>query len=888
MFQSSIKLLLLAFRSNWCKCLNEGVGVNMNFLKWMKANLFPKKGEKFFKLIVGLWTVVFLFLLFFISFFCYLFFIGSPSFEQLENPKYDLASFIYDVEGKVIGKYFVENREQVAYDSINPLIVKSLVNTEDIRFFEHTGVDYRALWRVGVKTLVLGEKQSGGGSTITQQLAKLLYKRPPISELSSIQQKINLVMVKLKEWVTSIKLEHNYTKEEIIAIYLNKFEFVNGAHGIQSAAKIYFGKDQKELDLSESALLIGMLQNPSFYNPVRFPSKAQKRRNEVLHRLVDNGIIDQYSIDSLLEKKVDMTSFRTVAPTEGPAPYFRNEVTKMITQLFDENGIRKPDGSLYNVFLDGLKIYTTIDLEYQLLAEQAMSEHMTWIQDRYWKVWKGKDPLRYGVNSEALKETYQDLFMKHVRESDRYQALRTVNLLSLDDDANDLQITELIIQRLIEVESGKYSWTDFQRKNKIEKVKLQKFKDLLTTENWKIVKESYLKLQEEFEREFSQKIELEVFDHRLGKKKMNMTPLDSVMYHLQHLQGGLLAVEPKSGEVRAWVGGLNFNYFKYDHCTAYRQVGSTIKPFIYATAMQTMGIKPCQTFMDMPYTIKAGEAQFKNTEEWKPNNSTENFTYNPYNLYQALLYSKNSITVKLMKEIGDVEKVRDQLDKVGMDKNKRMSNGQLAVPNLPAVCLGAIDATLFDMVGAYTVFVNDGVYSKPVIIRRIEDRYGRVIFDGFSPKQSAIDPLTSSVMLDMLQNNCKRDFTFKFKSKAGGKTGTTNDYVDGWFLGFTPNLVVGTWCGGDERFVRFTTLDDGQGFVTARPLFEKFILKLEQNSKKYDANKEFTTPDPRLKSNTNCSHFKVIRPEMERQLRAELKNAIGLRKDSILYELRVN
>lgn len=862
--------------------------LHKEILAWMNLNLFPKKGKRFYKLIVGLWALVFIGLIAVGSIFIYLFFIASPSFEQLENPKYDLASFIYDVEGKVIGKYFIENRVQVAYDSINPLLIKSLINTEDIRFFDHTGVDYKALWRVGIKTLVLGEKQSGGGSTITQQLAKLLYKRPIISEVASLKQKVSLVMIKLKEWVTSIKLEHNYTKEEIITIYLNKFEFVNGAHGIQSAARIYFNKDQQSLDLSESALLIGMLKNPSFYNPLRFPARAKKRRNEVLSKLIANGIIEKSAIDSLLDKRVDMTYFRTIAPTEGPAPYFRNEVTKMITELFDENGITKPDGSLYNVFLDGLKIYTTIDLEYQLLAEQAMSEHMTSIQDRYWKVWRGKDPLTFGVKSDALKETYKNLFMKHVRESDRYTALRLRNHSILDNEVTDVPMSELIIQRLIDIEDGKSTWADFQKKINSSNEKLQKYKDLIATNDWNRIKESFINLQIQFDKEFSQKLELEVFDHKLRKKKVSMSPLDSVMYHLQHLQGGLLAVEPKSGEVRAWVGGLNFDYFKYDHCTAFRQIGSIIKPFIYATAMQEIGVKPCQTFMDIPYTIKAGEAQFKNTEEWKPNNSTENFTYNPYNLYHGLLYSKNSITVKLMKEIGDVEKVRDQLDKVGMNKNKRMANGKLAVPNLPAVCLGAIDASLFDMVGAYTVFVNDGVYSKPVIIRRIEDRYGRVIFDGFSPKQSAIDPLTSSVMLDMLQNNCKRDFAFKFKSKAGGKTGTTNDYVDGWFLGFTPNLVVGTWCGGDERFIRFTTLDDGQGYVTARPLFEKFILKLEQKSKKYDIKKEFTSPDPKMKAITNCSHFKVIMPERERQLRAELIHATGLRRDSILYELRVN
>nr|HMS70835.1 biosynthetic peptidoglycan transglycosylase [Saprospiraceae bacterium] len=290
-----------------------------------------------------------------------------------------------------IGKYFVENREQVAYDSINPFLIKSTIAVEDARFFDHNGIDYKALWRVGIKTIIMGEKQSGGGSTITQQLAKLLYKRPEIQNLSSLKSKFTLIHIKLKEWVTAIKLEHNYTKEEILAIYLNKFEFVNGAHGIQSAARIYFNKDQKDLSIEECALLTGMLQNPSYYNPVRFSKRAKIRRNEVIQKVMAGQ--DPNIIDSLQETAIDMSRFRTQEPTEGPAPYFRNEVTKIITEIFDENGIKKPDGSPYNVYLDGLKIYTSIDLEYQSIAEEAMSDHMTWLQDRFWKFWKTRDPL---------------------------------------------------------------------------------------------------------------------------------------------------------------------------------------------------------------------------------------------------------------------------------------------------------------------------------------------------------------------------------------------------------------------------------------------------------------------------------------------------------------
>ena len=818
-----------------------------------------------------LWVITIIIAVIIFGFFIYLWNVSTPSFEELENPKFDLASVIYDEKGVVIGKYFVENREQVTYDSINTSLIKAAIAVEDVRFFDHNGIDYKALWRVGIKTIILGEKQSGGGSTITQQLAKLLYKRPEIKNLNSLRSKVSIIHIKLKEWVTAIKLEHNYTKEEILAIYLNKFEFVNGAHGIQSAARIYFNKDQKDLQIEECALLMGMLQNPSYYNPVRFSKRAKVRRNEVIQKLMAGA--DKLLIDSLKNLPIDMSRFRTQQPTEGPAPYFRNEVTKIINDIFNENGISKTDGSPYNVYLDGLKIYTSIDLEYQTIAEAAMSEHMTWLQDRFWKFWKNKDPLAYQADA-ATKIARTQNFEKHVKESDRYRNLWVKNMDILDDWPNDLDVNEKIIADLILNEN------DLPEN-------IEDYNNLVKTEYWREVKNSYAQHLLLFDSIFHQSIEMEVFDHKTKIKKVNMSPMDSVMYHLKHLQAGMLALDPKTGLVKAWVGGLDYRFFKYDHVTSVRQVGSTVKPFVYAAAMQYKGIKPCQYFTDMPYTIKPGEAKFVLSEEWKPDNSTENFTYNPYNLYHGLLYSKNSITVRLMKELGDVEILRTLLDKIGIDKDKKLLNGQLAVPNAPAVCLGAMDVSLFDMVGAYTTFVNKGVYSKPVIIQRIEDRYGRIIYNGFSPKQVAMDPLTASAISDMLQNNCKRNFSFKFKSKAGGKTGTTNDFVDGWFLGFTPSLVVGVWTGGEERYIRFTNLDDGQGFVTARPLFEKYIAALEKKSIQYDHKLNFPTPDEGMKAITNCSHYKVIYPNEERRLR-QLAEQLPEKRDSIMKVLNVN
>lgn len=784
----------------------------------------------------------------------------------MENPKYSLSSFIYDDHDSIIGKYYVENREQVEYDSINPWLVQMLVLVEDERFFQHSGIDYEALWRVAVKTLILGEKQSGGGSTISQQLAKLLYQRPKIGNLGSLKDKALLVHIKFKEWLTAIKLEHNYTKEEIIALYLNKFEFVNGAHGIQAAAKIYFNKSQSELLPEESALLIGMLQNPSFYNPAKFAARAKRRRDLVLSK-ADQQLAQQgFKSDSLQLLVPDLSSFRQSSPVEGPAPYFRSEVTKIITQLLDDNQITREDGSPYNVYLDGLKIYTTIDLQYQDLAEKAMTDHMKWLQDRYWKNWKNKNPLTY-QSKDGEDRARKLAFDRHLKASDRYLDLWHEDMTLLQ--SIDAEVPESLLAEALS--SG-------------SKSSLNAILD--STAFWDQVLLQYQKHLQLADSVFSSPVEALVFDYELSKKTQRMSPKDSVMYHLQHLQAGLLAVDPKTGYVKAWVGGINYDYFKFDHVTASRQVGSTVKPFVYAAAMQYKGIKPCQYFIDMPYTISPGEGNFHISTEWKPDNSTENFTYNPYNLYHGLLYSKNSITVRLMKELGDAQILRKLLKDAGVEVDKPVFKG-LAVPDLPAICLGAMDVSLFEMVGAYTTFVNKGIYSKPQIIKRIEDRNGKVIYHGFSPKRIAVEPLTASVVSDMLQNNCKRNFSFNFKSKAGGKTGTTNDFVDGWFIGFTPNLVVGVWTGGDERFIRFTNLADGQGFVTARPMFEKFIQNLEKNVASYDTKASFPKAHPGMDQLTRCSQFKVIYPAEERKLRKLAEDSPELR-DSIMQILQVN
>lgn len=826
---------------------------------WQEINFDPR-----LKLIKWLWNAFCaLFILSFL-FFSYILLFEIPSFIQLENPQINQSTTIYDVNGKPFGSFYVENRVAIDYKNLNPLFEKTLLAVEDERFYDHSGIDFRALSRVIYKTIIKGDEDSGGGSTITQQLAKLLFQRPSTKGRSNFYKTASLIKSKLKEWIIAIKLERKYTKEEILAMYLNKFEFINGAHGIQSASRIYFGKDQKDLNIDQVATLVGMLKNPSLYNPVRFPEKVENRRNEVLTKIeVKYG----YHLDSIKNKNIDLSKFQRHIQTEGPAPHFRVELTKWVQNLIEERNLRKQDGSQYNVFTDGLKIYTTIDLRIQKYAEEASFEHMKWLHSYFAKHWKGKDPWKTNIrdDEDALHREYT--LIKKARESDRYKQLKQAyigkDLASLPPD---LDLTDEHLDAWMNNKS--FSVT------KEQKLLIDNFKK---SSNFKKLKDNYSQLNVAFKHQFSIKQKLKVFDYA-GEKEIEMTPLDSVKYMASFLQNSMIAIDPGSGYIKAWVGGVDHKYFKYDHVTSRRAVGSVMKPFVFITAMLRKGIKPCDTFFDVPYTINPGESGFNLYEPWTPNNATEKFTTNPYNLYHGLVYSKNSITVRLLKEMGNVDMLRDMLDKVGISKEEKLSNGRLSVPKVPAICLGAVDISLKQMTGAYTTFANNGVYTEPYFVTTIKDKDGKVIYTAQSLSNQAIDPLHNAVMVDMLKNVVGGDFSMKLKSPNGGKTGTTDDFVDGWFMGFTPTLVAGVWTGGDEKWIRFTNLDMGQGYVTARPAYERFFKKLEaDNSGVYDANAKFPTPPKGFQELTNCPHIKTIPPEVERQMRL----GIYKKKDSI-------
>ena len=782
-----------------------------------------------------------------------------PSFEDLENPQYDLASVIYDTRDVPFGKYYIENREFIEFKDLSLNIYNALISVEDERYHAHAGIDLKALFRVALKSILLRQESSGGGSTISQQLAKLLFKRESLSGKSSIQRAKALASIKFKEWITAVKLERSYTKEEIIAMYLNKFEFINGAHGIHSASEIYFGKDQKDLDVQEAALLVGMLKNPARYNPVRFNERAQGRRNVVLDMMYRNDKLTRVVRDSLKSLPANMDAFKRSTQSEGIAPYFRAELTKWLRPLLLEPQNLKPDGTPYDIYRDGLRIFTTIDTRYQVLAEEAIWEHLSSLQKRYWRVWQYKDPFTFEAEGDQEKLRLSSVD-RRIRDSEIYKEMYASAFSELEKYTQEkfqLTLREPTVRRL---------QNSIDYLNGIEGEAQSKYRRLINDGLWKEISDSWTQFEEDVEEKFSEEIEAHLFSYdEDGVEIKLMTRRDSVIHLMRHMQAGLLSVHPKTGEILAWVGGPSHEYFKYDHVTMRRQVGSTIKPFVYATAIGVQGMSPCTEFEDIQYTIAPGDANFNVDAEWSPSNANGLFTQNKYNLYQGLLYSKNSITVRIVKDLGTVEPIRDLLHNAGINKFERINDGRLVVPRVPSLCLGSVDLSLLEMTGAYTTFANNGVYTKPTFVKRIEDKNGKVIYQAGLEQKRAINELYNAVLVDMLRNNVGGGFGLGLKSQSGGKTGTTNDYADGWFMGITPGLVTGVWVGGDEKWVRFYTLDDGQGFVMARPIFQKYMKKVEEDEEiKFNTELKFITSPPGFTALTDCSRYKNQDPDEER------------------------
>ncbi len=665
-----------------------------------------------------------------------------PSPEVLENPKSFLATEIYSADGVVLGNFYRENRTIVPFDSLSPTLVNALVATEDRRYWDHAGIDLMGLGRVFVKSFLMGQSESsGGGSTLTQQLAKNLFHKRPENIWQRIPQK-------LKEWVIATRLERRYTKEEVLAMYLNTVEFVNNAHGIKSACKVYFNTTPSLLTTPQAALLVGMVKNPSLYNPIRFPERALGRRNTVIDQMVKYGYLENAEADSLKTLELGL-DYHKVDHNTGLAPYFREHLRLFVRQWARENP--KPDGTFYDIYSDGLKIYTTIDSRMQQYAEEAVREHMSSLQKDFFQHWAAArtDPWRWDSESERYNPNWLD---DKVKRSERYRAMK---------------------------EQG-------------------------------IPEDSILLA-------FNTPVSMTVFDwNSPGQEKDTMmSPRDSIRYVNYFLQAGFSVLDPKTGELLAWVGGINHQFFQLDHVTSRRQVGSTFKPFVYAAAITELGYSPCLKFPNVDYP----NPRYDN---WAPRNSGDYKEGEMLALWDALAHSVNKITAKLMLDLGDPNNVISLMRKMGIKSE---------IPPYPSISLGACELTLEEMVGSYTSFANRGYYSKPFFITEIRDKYDNVIARFGQESTEVLSAEQADVMLYLLQQTVSKGtgarlrFKYKLEMPLAGKTGTTQDNTDGWFMGITPELVGGVWVGGDDPVFRFRSTALGQGANMALPIFGIFLQK---------------------------------------------------------------
>jgi penicillin-binding protein 1A len=816
------------------------------------------------KWLLWLWVLFFLGMLCFTAFLFLLSRQDLPSFEDLENPKVELATTVYAQKGEILGRYFNENRVPIRFRDLNPHLVNALISTEDKRYYSHSGIDFPALARVVAKTLMMGRESSGGGSTISQQLAKLLYTDRPA------RNKFERAIQKFKEWITAVRLEKSYTKEEIISMYLNEFDFINGAHGIQSAAETYFGKNQENLNIEESALLIGMLKNPARYNPNRFKGHAQNRRNTVLSLMRKAKHFDRVTADSLQALEVDMTSFKRSTHVDGLAPYFRSELAKDLRRLLEGEAYRKPDGSKYNIYRDGLKVFSTIDYKMQALAEEVMLDHMKTIQKRFFGEWRRMNPWTY--DDEHIEvELKKDAFDRMIKECERYQEMLNKKFGSSIDaleKKNEFTLRPVDLNRLLKIDKDKNELTRLLAKRLIGKKLAARYNKIIKSQEWKNIVSEWEPFEKEVQEVFNEKVPMKIFDYVDNfERDTIMTPSDSLKYHRMHLQTGMLAIDPATGHVKVWIGGINHKNFKYDHIRTDRQVGSTFKPFVYASAIFFKGISPCFKVEDVPYTITPGEGNFWLDKPWTPKNSDGKYERTAIPLYDCLKRSKNSASVFLMKQLGDTKPIRGLIHNMGLDSSRVRSDGEFRIPAQPSICLGSADLTVWEMTGAYTTFANNGVYNEPTTILRIEDKNGKVIYRSTPKEHVVLDPKRNFVMVDMMKYATKGVYGFDgVKSDYGGKTGTTNDHTDGWFMGITPDLVVGTWVGGEDKWIRFRSFMNGQGSRMARPFFSTFLKRLEKSKDiDYDFTKTFERPAKELGIEIDCEEYELLNPTTENQ-----------------------
>lgn len=712
-----------------------------------------------------------------------------PPVEDLENPNYKFATQVFSADGKVLGTYSFskENRVYVGYQDLSPYLINALIATEDVRFAEHSGIDAKALFRAVVKRGVLMQKHAGGGSTITQQLSKQLYSPGADNMLERLCQKPI-------EWVIAVKLERQYTKEEILTMYLNKFDFLNNAVGIKTAAYTYFGCEPRDLKIEEAATLVGMCKNPSYFNPLRRNERTRGRRNVVLDQMRKAGYITAAECDSLQQTPLKLV-YHKVDHNEGMATYFREYLRGVLTakkpekanyrgwqmQKFYEDSLdwetnplfgwceknRKRNGDKYNLYTDGLKIYTTIDSRMQQYAEEAVTNHLKELQKHFFREKKGakKAPYTFRLTQEQVDE----ILDRNMRQSDRYRLMKKAGA------------TEAEIRKA-----------------------------------------------------FNTPVDMSVFSWE-GEKDTVLTPMDSIRYYKFYLRAGFMSMDPRNGHVKAYVGGPNYHYFKYDMAmVGRRQIGSTMKPYVYAQAMEN-GFSPCDPVRHVQYTLID-----ENGKPWTPRNANNKRIGEMVTVKWGLSNSDNWITAYLMSKLNPYE-LKRLVQSFGV-RNREI------VPSV-SLCLGPCEISVGEMVSAYTAFPNKGIRVAPLFVTRIEDNEGNVLAN-FTPEMNEVISAQSAYkMLVMLRSVINegtggRVRRLGFKADMGGKTGTTNYNADGWFMGFTPSLVSGCWVGGEDRDIHFDRMYYGQGASMALPIWTDYMNKVyADKSLGYDIEETFQLPE---------------------------------------------
>ncbi|MEP1489112.1 MAG: transglycosylase domain-containing protein [Algibacter sp.] len=717
-----------------------------------------------------------------------------PDHTQLENLKSNLATEIVSVDGETLGKfYFNDNRTPVKYGELPQHLVDALIATEDARYIDHAGIDARGTLRAAV---FAGSK--GGASTISQQLAKLFFTKKASGNI------VKRVIQKVKEWVIATRLERQYTKEEILTQYFNKYDFLNNADGIRSASRIYFGKEPRELSLKESAMLVGMFKNAALYNPRRRPELVKKRRNVVLAQMYKYEYITEKVKDSLQKTELDL-NYSPESHREGMATYFREYLRSFMKDWVKKNP--KPDGTKYNINSDGLKVYTTIDSRMQKHAEDAVQQHMPRLQKEFF-VQNTPERNPTAPFLDLTTGAIDTLMRRSIKKSERWRHMKYD--LKIDDD---------------------------------------------------IIKKSFYK-----------PTQMSVFTWKDGKPSeidTIMKPIDSMRYYKSFLRTGMMSMNPQTGHVKAWVGGVNYRHFQYDMVKqGKRQVGSTFKPFIYTTAIDQLHLSPCDELSDTPFCIEANK--FGNPKEWCPRNSGGDNDYGGVRtLKNALANSVNTITARLMDKVGP-EPVVELAKKLGIESE---------IPAVPSIALGTADISVYEMVGAYSTFANKGVYTKPVMVTSIEDKNGTILYQ-FSPEtrdvlseetayvavklmEGVTEPGSSggrlrTVGADAYRKDYRKIMTgypYELKNPIAGKTGTTQNQSDGWFMGLVPNLVTGVWVGAEDRAAHFKSITYGQGGAMALPIWGVYMKSCYADKDLEISKEEFQEP-VNLSINVDCSKVK--------------------------------